>query len=138
MVKKKFQYYEVVLIGLVWVLLIASPVFFSEKESFEWSDLMGPLLTIVPLFFIFIINRFVLVPRFLYQKKTHLLFNFSFSFGCCFFYCNIFVYGQHERKEGQSRNLVINGGPRRPLIILIGHPLFLKRTEDLFLLLQTW
>lgn len=71
MVKKKFQYYEVILIGLVWVLLIASPVFFSEKESFKWSDLMvGPMLTIVPLFFIFVINRFVLVPRLLYQKKN--------------------------------------------------------------------
>ena len=70
MAKKKFQYYEVVLIGLVWVLLIASPVFFSEKESFEWRDLMGPMMTIVPLFFIFVINRFVLVPRLLYQKKN--------------------------------------------------------------------
>ncbi len=70
MAKKKFKYYEVVLIGLVWVLLIASPVIFSEKESFEWTDSMGPMLIIVPLFLIFIINRFVLVPRFLYQKKS--------------------------------------------------------------------
>jgi two-component sensor histidine kinase len=70
MAKKKFRYYEVVLISLVWVLLIASPVFFSEKEAFEWADLLGPMFTIVPLFFIFILNRFVLVPRFLYQKKN--------------------------------------------------------------------
>lgn len=70
MAKKKFKYYEVVLIGLVWVLLIASPIFFSEKETFEWTDLIGPLPTIIPLFFIFILNRFILVPRLLYQKKN--------------------------------------------------------------------
>lgn len=70
MAKKKFRNYEVVLIGLVWVLLIASPVFFSEKETFEWVDLLGPMFTIVPLFFIFILNRFLLVPRLLYKKKN--------------------------------------------------------------------
>lgn len=70
MIKKQYKYYEVILIVLVWILLIASPVFFSDRENFEWTDLTGHHHTIIPLFFIFLINRFILVPILLYQKKS--------------------------------------------------------------------
>lgn len=65
----KYKVIEIMLLVLVWILLIASPVFFNENESFEWGDFRGPLLTIIPLFFIFLINRFILVPKLFIKKK---------------------------------------------------------------------
>lgn len=67
---------EYFLLALVWIVLIASPVFFRNEEISGWQDFLGPLETIVPLFFIFLINRFILVPKLLLKKKS-LLYMFS-------------------------------------------------------------
>lgn len=91
MIRNKFRLYEIILITLVWILLIVSPVLFSEQENFEWSDMIGPIQRIIPLFVIFLINRFILVPKLLFQKKS-LFYLFAvigliavFSFGSYLF-----------------------------------------------------
>lgn len=66
----KFRFYEIILLILIWILLIASPFFFIEKENIEWRDVSGPLRPIIPLIFIFLINRFILVPKLLFKKKS--------------------------------------------------------------------
>ena len=60
---------EPILLVLVWIVLIVAPVFFNGSRSFKWQDFLNPMETIIPLFIIFLINRFVLVPRFLLNKK---------------------------------------------------------------------
>lgn len=70
--KKRLIPVEYFLLALVWIVLIASPVFFREDEISSWQDFLGPLETIVPLFFIFLINRFILVPKLLLKKKSFL------------------------------------------------------------------
>lgn len=68
--KKRLISTEFFLLTLVWIVLIAAPVFFRNDEISGWQDLRGPFETIVPLFFIFLINRFILVPKLLFKKRS--------------------------------------------------------------------
>ncbi len=63
------KFAELILLVLVWVVLIAAPVFFNGNKSLEWQDFLNPMETIIPLFFIFLINRFILVPKLLFNKR---------------------------------------------------------------------
>ncbi len=77
--KLKLNTVEIMLLVLVWVVLIASPLLFREGDFSEWREMLGPLETIVPLFLIFIINRFLLVPKLLFRNKN--LYYFISVFG---------------------------------------------------------
>ncbi len=60
---------EVLLISFVWLVLLAAPILFREDDNqFEWSSIMRPMETFIPLLFIFLINRFLLVPKLLFKK----------------------------------------------------------------------
>ncbi len=67
---KTLKFYEAALLILVWVVLIAAPVFFRNDDYLEWRDFFQPWETIAPLFLIFLLNRFVLVPHLLFKKKS--------------------------------------------------------------------
>jgi hypothetical protein len=67
---KILKFYEAALLILVWVVLIASPVFFRNDDYLDWKELFQPFETIGPLFLIFLLNRFVLVPQLLFKKKS--------------------------------------------------------------------
>ena len=72
MLKKKntIQVSEFVIISFVWILLIATPIFIRDNNTFELEDLLRPMITLLPLFIIFIINRFILVPKLLLKKNN--------------------------------------------------------------------
>ncbi|MDX2415406.1 MAG: histidine kinase [Bacteroidales bacterium] len=72
--KIRLKTVEVMLLVLVWVVLIASPLLFRADGISELRELIAPLETIVPLFIIFILNRFVLVPKLLFRNKNLLYF----------------------------------------------------------------
>ncbi|HEY9115070.1 MAG TPA: histidine kinase [Bacteroidales bacterium] len=90
MTKKRLVSAEFFLLALVWIVLIASPVFFRDEEISSWLDFLGPLETIVPLFFIFLINRFILVPNLLLKKKNF-LYTFSVAGVIAAFTLGIFL-----------------------------------------------
>lgn len=72
--KNILKYTEAALIIIVWVFLISIPLIFNENSNvFDTNFLKGPVLTYIPLMVIFLINRFLLVPRLLLKKK-HLLY----------------------------------------------------------------
>ncbi len=60
---------EIVLIVLVWLVIIGSPVFMNDDNNFDWNRLIRHGNVVIPLFIIFLINRFYLVPSFLLKKK---------------------------------------------------------------------
>lgn len=68
--RKSNKYSQVILIVFVWVLLIAAPLFFRQERSIETQQISNLAKTIVPLFVIFLINRFLLVPHLLFKKKN--------------------------------------------------------------------
>ncbi|MBA4322727.1 MAG: hypothetical protein C0408_07915, partial [Odoribacter sp.] len=89
---KKIKYAEVALISFVWLVLIFTPILFRE-------DIYSPLRrsvfmqfqVVVPLLLLFLINRFVLVPRLLFRGKQ--IFYIVSVFGIIFlFTAGSFVY----------------------------------------------
>jgi hypothetical protein len=66
----KIKYSEIILIIFVWVVILFTPILFRE-------DIYSPIRRIVliqlqiliPLLFLFLTNRFILVPRFLFKGK---------------------------------------------------------------------
>ena len=52
------------------MLLLTAPIFFRQEGFLAWKDFYEPLEIIIPLFFIFLINRLLLVPKLLFTKKT--------------------------------------------------------------------
>jgi len=68
--RKNSKYVELILVVLVWVLLIAGPVFLRNDDFSDWKDLLIPGRTIIPLVIIFLLNRFLLVPKLLFQKRS--------------------------------------------------------------------
>ncbi len=63
---------EITLIIFVWLVLILAPILFREEDYFNWQSILKPLETIIPLFVIFLVNRFLLVPQLLFKKRRPL------------------------------------------------------------------
>lgn len=68
--KNRLLITEIVLIVLVWIVLIAAPLFLQESNSNFWFESIAPIELIIPLVIVFVINRFVLVPKLLFNKKS--------------------------------------------------------------------
>ncbi len=67
--KKALKFTEIFLISFVWLVLISAPILFSEDENnFSMRSIMRPMVTLIPMFIIFIINRLVLVPQLLFKR----------------------------------------------------------------------
>lgn len=60
---------EFILVTFVWLVIIAAPLLFNENNYFEWRNILQPLEVNIPLFFLFLLNRFVFVPQILFKKK---------------------------------------------------------------------
>ena len=63
---------EILLISFVWIVMIAAPVLFNRQagSSITWQMFITPMGTIIPLFLIFLINRFILVPGLLFKNNS--------------------------------------------------------------------
>lgn len=69
--KNILKYTETALIAIVWVLMIAIPIIFAKDvDVFAFDSLEGPIITYIPLLIIFLINRYLLVPKLLLKKKN--------------------------------------------------------------------
>ncbi len=62
------------LLVMVWFVIIASPILFNEGDLSDWKALLIPMETVLPLFIIFLLNRFLLVPGILFKDKNLLYF----------------------------------------------------------------
>jgi len=61
---------EILIISVVWIVLIAAPVLFNDSlNGITWESFSTPLETLIPLLVVFLINRFLLVPGFLFRRK---------------------------------------------------------------------
>jgi len=70
---KKIKYVEVALISLVWIVLLVIPVLFREEsDNSLWKSINNQLEILVPVSLLFLLNRFVFVPFFLFKGKLAL------------------------------------------------------------------
>lgn len=71
--KNTLKIAEFFLVALVWLVIIAAPVFMNDENNFEWQRFISRMEVNILVFIVFIINRFVLVP-YLLNKKKRLLY----------------------------------------------------------------
>jgi two-component sensor histidine kinase len=68
--KKIIKLTEIFLISFVWLVLLITPVLFREESNKPvLGSVFKQLETLIPLSLLFLINRFVLVPRLLFGRK---------------------------------------------------------------------
>jgi len=67
--KNTLKISEFILVALVWLVIIAAPFFMNDENNFEWQRLFNRLEVNIPIFLVFILNRFILVPYVLNKKK---------------------------------------------------------------------
>lgn len=89
--KIRLKTVEVLLLVLVWLVLIASPILFRADDISGWRELISPIETMIPLFIIFLANRFVLVPGLLFRNKNLLYFISVFGLIAAFTLASYFV-----------------------------------------------
>lgn len=86
--KNTLRITEVILLVFMWMVLILAPVLFRNEDELVWRDFINPLKIVLPLFVLFLLNRFVLVPGLFFKKKLALylllvfglIASFTFSF----------------------------------------------------------
>jgi len=67
---KKIKRTEIVLVAFVWLVLLITPILFREDIYSPIDRIVSSqLMIILPLFLLFLINRFVFVPKFLFKGK---------------------------------------------------------------------
>jgi hypothetical protein len=70
MYNKKIKYTEVVLITFVWLVILFTPILFRENIYMPLQvAVMNQMQTFIPLILLFLVNRFILVPRLLFSGK---------------------------------------------------------------------
>jgi two-component sensor histidine kinase len=67
---RKIKYSELVLIIFVWLVIFITPILFREDlYSPIRRSVLIQLQILIPLLLVFLLNRFILVPRFLFKGK---------------------------------------------------------------------
>ncbi|SDW19643.1 Histidine kinase [Lutibacter oricola] len=70
-----FSFFEPFIIIAFWALLFASPLLFGRFESqIEWDQVYQVWMNYLPLLALFLINRFILLPKLFFNSKKLLYF----------------------------------------------------------------
>ena len=70
---KTIKFTEIALIVFVCLVLLVTPLLFREDNNIPlWRSITNQLEILIPLAILFVINRFILVPKFLFRRKTKL------------------------------------------------------------------
>ena len=70
-----FNYFEPLIIIAFWALLFASPLLFGRFENnIDWNHIQIVWLSYLPLLALFLINRFILLPKLFFKDKKFIYF----------------------------------------------------------------
>lgn len=73
--KNSFQIVEVSIISFFWILLLLSPLFAGQYEDdTNWKHIFSIWREYLPIFLIFLLNRFLLMPKLLFRNKRGIYF----------------------------------------------------------------
>jgi hypothetical protein len=117
---KKIKYTEIALVIFVWLVLLITPVLFREDyQNPVWRSINNQLEILVPLSALFLINRFLLVPRLLFKGKqvTFILSVLGtiilFTFGSFTYDKNIKKIRQRQSSQSSDQALMLQEPPPR-------------------------
>ena len=70
MQNRKIKYAEIAILSFVWIVLLVTPILFREDTNNPiWNSINNQLEILVPISVLFLLNRFVLVPLFLFRRN---------------------------------------------------------------------
>ena len=72
LLKKPYQinFFEPLIIIAFWALLFASPLLFGRfEDEIDWNHIFQVWLTYLPLLGLFLVNRFLLLPKLFFKGK---------------------------------------------------------------------
>lgn len=76
--KYNFKYFEILVILAIWVVLFASPILFGPfEEGIEWDHVFDIWKNHLSLLAVFLIHRFILMPRFFFKGKKMAYFTMT-------------------------------------------------------------
>lgn len=74
-IKTSLNYFEPLIVIAFWALLFASPLLFGRFESsIDWDHIFKVWLNYLPLLGLFLIHRFILLPRLFFKGKKSVYF----------------------------------------------------------------
>jgi len=79
-IKKNYNFtsFEPFIIIAFWALLFASPLLFGRYENqIEWDQIFKVWINYLPLLILFLINRFILLPKLFFKSKKLLYFGIT-------------------------------------------------------------
>ena len=97
-----FLLFEPLILVVFWVLLFASPFLMGNFDTeIKWGQVFRVWLSFVPFMFIFLVNRFALLP-YLFFKRRHFLYVLSIValIACTTFVVNDWVRQPNDRAPG--------------------------------------
>ncbi len=96
----------------MWIVLIAAPVFSGTIRTLDWKEMFRAPENTDPLLFIFLINRFILVPGLLFKKKRPPLLDIGSRIHCGFHTGLIYLSGSGRCQEIFGLRSMITGSYR--------------------------
>jgi len=67
---RKLKYAEITLILVVWIVLLATPILFREDTNNPvWNSINNQMEILIPVALLFVLNRFIFVPSFLFRGR---------------------------------------------------------------------
>jgi hypothetical protein len=115
---RKIRNTEIALISLVWVVLLVIPILFREDNNSPiWRSINNQLEVLIPVMLLFLLNRFILVPFFLFKRKLALyvvslpVMLFILSYGSYYYDTKI----NFPQDKLQDNNIQEHRKPENPL-----------------------
>jgi hypothetical protein len=68
-IKKRTQFIQFAIMAFIWVLLFAVPLLFTSSDGTNWAHIFKIWKEYVYLFFLFLVNRLVLMPFLFFNEK---------------------------------------------------------------------
>ncbi|MFD1293061.1 sensor histidine kinase [Lutibacter holmesii] len=100
---KNFNNFQPIIITAFWALLFASPLLFGRFENeIEWDHIFIVWLNYLPLLLVFIVNRYILLPKLLFKGKKIAYFSATFLLICSIAFSLFFF---HPKNNTQQRRL---------------------------------
>lgn len=116
---RKINFFEIFLIAFFWIILFASPLLLGQYENgINWNHVLNLWRNHGILFILFLINRFILLPK-LFFKNKQLLYVVCASLLIAFAVSATYVYNKNNRQIRETqlqrelivRNRVENNRP---------------------------
>jgi hypothetical protein len=96
---KKIRYSEIGLLVFVWVVLLMTPILFREDNNHPVvKSVLNQLEILIPLTLVFLINRFLLVPRLLFKGRVPAFIASVLIIICIMAFCS-YIYNEKIKQN---------------------------------------